>query len=130
MISTGTLFVAGINGVKSYLTGTEFGFAWYYPFSIILLGILCAVPTALFILDAEGRKDITRCSLILHFLSEWAVTAMMGWVFRWYASSLQLLEISMDFVAVYIFVWTSTLWLFRQEDKKINRALKDIQDDE
>lgn len=130
MISTGTLFVIGINGAVSCLTGESFDFPWYYPFSIILLGLLCALPTHFFILDKWGRAEGFVRNLILHWLSLWAVTAAVGWIFQWYSTLEELLVITVEYTVVYIFVWTASLWSLREEDRKINQAIMDIQDEE
>lgn len=130
MITTGTLFITGINGVVSYVRGTEFFFPWYYPLSMILLGFLCALPTSVLILKEWGKHENFVMNLILHYLSIWAITSVIGWVFHWYSSWIQILWITIDYTIVYVFVWATTLWFWRAEDKKINQALKEIQDDE
>lgn len=129
MISTGTLFLIGVQGLVSYLTGADFVFEWYYPFSIILLGILCSLPTTLFIFNGALKKHFAW-NLILHFLSIWVITALIGWVFNWYSLFGQFLSLTVKYILVYIFVWTATLWILRAEDRKINQALRDIQDEE
>lgn len=129
MISTGILFIVGINGLVSHLTGADFIFEWYYPFSIILLGLLCSLPTLLFIFNGVFKKH-SIWNLILHFLSEWLITVVIGWIFNWYATIKELLIITVEEIAVYTFVWVATIWILRMEDKKINQALKDIQDKE
>lgn len=129
MISTGVLFLIGINGLVSYLTGTDFCFEWYYPFSIILLGLLCSPLTWLFILNGVFKKHFIW-NLILHFLSIWVIVVVIGWIFHWYSTLKQILQLSVQAIVVYIFVWVATLWILRTEDKKINQVLKDIQDKE
>lgn len=131
MISTGTLFMTGINGVVSHFTGKEFTFEWYYPFSIILLGIFCSFPTALLILsDNIIKKKSYALNLALHFLSILVVLHAVGYIFKWYSTAKEVLFLSLYCVVVYAFVWAATLWLLREEDKKINQALKNIQDEE
>lgn len=129
MISTGTLFLIGIQGLVSHLTGTPFHFEWYYPFSIILLGLLCSLPTSLFIFNG-ALKNHFIWNLILHFLSTWVIMALIGWIFHWYSTLRELLALTVEDIVVYTFVWAATLWILRTEDKKINRALQDIQDKE
>lgn len=130
MISTGILFIIGINGTRSYLTGSDFDFPWYYPFSIILLALLCALPTSFFILNDWGVHEHFILNLILHYLSIWIITSTIGWIFNWYSSWRQLLEITIEYSAIYLFVWVTTLWFIKVEDKKINQALKAIRDEE
>lgn len=130
MISTGILFIAGIDGVVSFVKGTDFFFPWYYPFSIILLGFLCALPTFLFILKDWGKRVHFIVRLILHYLSVWVITSIIGWGFHWYSDWIQFLKTTIEYTMIYVFVWVTTLWFIRTEDKKINQALKEIQDDE
>lgn len=130
MISTGILFMNGVCGAVSYMKGTEFFFPWYYPFSIILLGCLCTVPTSLFILHDWGKHGHFIVNLILHYLSVGMLTAIIGWIFHWYFSWFELLRVVIEFTAIYVFVWGTTIWLMKVDDKKINQALQEIQDDE
>ena len=129
-ISTGILFIIGINGLISHLMGTNFNFAWYYPFSIIFLGFLCTLPTFLFLLSEWSRQNHFILNLSLHCLSIWAITSIAGWIFHWYSTLEQLLIFTIEYIVVYIFVWGASLLLLRAEDKKINQILTDIQDKE
>lgn len=130
MISTGILFIIGLNGMVEHLTGGTFDFPWYYPFSIILVGFLSALPTFLFILRAWGKQRRFIVNLILHCLSIWAIVAIVGWVCGWYVTLKEFLLLTIGYLAVYIFVWVVSLWALLKEDKKINQALTDIQDEE
>lgn len=129
MISTGILFLIGIQGLISYLSGADFIFEWYYPFSIILLGVLCSLPTLLFIFNGFF-KNHSIWNLILHFLSIWVIAVIIGWIFNWYSTMKEVFTLTVMDIVIYIFVWVASLWVLRAEDKKINQALKDIQDKE
>lgn len=130
MISTGILFIEGINGTALHLMGKEFTFEWYEPFSILLLGVLCALPTMLFILGDCGRRRSFILNLVLHCISIWIITVIVGGIFGWYDTLCKLIIISAEYLAIYIFVWLTSIWFVRIEDRKINQALKDIQDEE
>ena len=130
MISTGILFFTGINGLVSHLMGVDFYFAWYYPLTIIFLGFLCALPTFLFIMSEWSGQKHFLSNVIPHCLSVWAIVSIAGRILKWYSTLRQFLMVTMEYILIYIFVWLASMWLIRAEDKKINRALTDIQDKE
>lgn len=130
MISTGILFIIGINRTINHFTGGNFESLWYYPFSIILVGFLSALPTYLFVLKEWGKQKRFLVNLILHCLSIWVIVAIAGWIFKWYCTWKQLLILAIEYIVIYIFVWVGSWWSFLAEDKKINQALADIQDEE
>ena len=41
-----------------------------------------------------------------------------------------MIPIAIIYVITYGFVWASTIWIFKEDEKKINEAIKDIQDKE
>ena len=130
MISTGILFFTGINGLISHLMGADFYFAWYYPLTIIFLGFLCALPTFLFIMSEWSGQKHFLSNMILHCFSVWAIVSIAGRILKWYSTLKQFLMVTIEYILIYIFVWLASMWLIRAEDKKINRALTDIQDKE
>ena len=54
-ISTAILFLNGINAFIQHFAGNDISLQWYHPVTIVLTGILCALPTVL--LRDEGRWD-------------------------------------------------------------------------
>ena len=66
----------------------------------------------------------------LHCLALYAVIAGAGYLFGWYTDTESFLSVSVIFFLVYTFVWLSSLWLDKQDEKKINRALDAIRDEE
>lgn len=130
MISTGILFIVGIEGFLSHLMGKSFTLEWYDPLSMILTGFLCSLPTWLLILKEDSVKKHFIWTLILHCLALWAIVSIMGWIFHWYSSPREYLFVAIAYFAVYVFVWAATIWIQRSEDNKINEALKNIQDKE
>ena len=53
-----------------------------------------------------------------------------GWLFGWYDDVESLISISIVFLIIYVFVWLSSHWLDKQDEKKINQALDEIRDSE
>lgn len=131
MISTGILFVIGVEGLVSHLTGRNFEIEWYYPFSIILTGVLCSIPSLLLMMWAEeSSKRRFLLQVFLHCLVILAIVSIVGWIFNWYSTLVQYLVVVIAYFVVYVFVWVATIWIHKDEENKINNALKNIQDEE
>ena len=132
MISTGILFGLGIQALIRYLTGdgTEIRMPWYIPLSIVFTGLLCALAS-LFLIEDEGT-DVTheKGRIVLHFISLLIVVSACGWLFGWYVNFMEFAVIVLMYVLIYGFVWAGSLWMAKSDEKKINEAIKDIQDEE
>ena len=130
IISTSILFLNGIIMVVQHLAGNDMTLQWYHPITIVLTGVLCALPTVL-LRDSDqwDRKTFWR-RVPLHCLSLYAVVAGAGWLFGWYNDAESLISISVIFFIIYVFVWLSSHWLDKQDEKKINHALDTIRDTE
>lgn len=129
-ISTSILFLNGINAVIQHLRGTDLVLQWYHPLTIVLVGILCAVPTILLRDSDTWDRKTFLLRVSLHCLALYAVIAGAGYLFGWYIDAESFLSVSVIFFLVYAFVWVSSLWLDKQDEKKINRALDAIRDKE
>ena len=132
MISTAVLFGVGVQTFLQYLLRgkADFTWQWYIPLSIILTGFLCALPTTL-ILDSEGvsgKKVIIRN--LIHFILVGGVVSLCGCLFRWYESLEDYIPILIMYILVYFFVWISTRWLLKADEKKINEAIEQLRDEE
>ena len=130
IISTSILFLNGINMVIQHLAGHDIALQWFHPLSIILTAVLCALPTIL-LRDSDQweRKTFWR-RIPLHCLSLYAVVAGAGWLFGWYDNVESWISVSVIFFIIYVFVWLSSHWLDKQDEKKINHALDTIRDTE
>lgn len=132
LISAAILFGIGIQKLTEKVLGGDsvIVWQWYIPFSIVLTGFLCSLPTLL-LLDQErpGRGEFLF-RLALQFLSTGGVVSLCGYFFGWYDSWRSYLPIAVMYVLIYGFVWAAMLWLNKKDEKKINEALKEIQDRE
>lgn len=132
MISTAILFVMGVQELlEKILEGDDtIVWQWYSPLAIILTGFLCSLPTLL--LRDFGRLSRRRANFVLiaHFISVGALVTLCGYLFGWYSGWQSYLPIIVMYVLIYGFVWAATLWLEKKDEKKINEALKEIQDKE
>ena len=130
VIATGILFLNGINAVIQHFAGNDITLQWYHPITIVLTGVFCALPTALLRDMEQWDRKTLRIRLAVHCLSLYAIVAGAGWLFRWYDDPESFASVSIIFFIVYAFVWLTSHWLDKQDEKKINHALDTIRDDE
>ena len=130
MISTSILFLNGINAVIQHFAGNDIVLQWYHPISIVLIGVLCALPTVLLLDWEQWDKKTLWFRVALHCLALYAAVIGAGWLFQWYTDAEGFIAMSVIFFIIYVFVWLSSHWLDKQDEKKINRALDEIRDRE
>ena len=130
IISTSILFLNGISMVLQHFAGHDIVLQWYHPVSIVLTGILCALPTILLRDSDRWDRKTFWVRVPLHCLALYAAVAGAGWLFRWYDNTESWISVSIVFLVVYVFVWLSSHWLDKQDEKKINHALDAIRDTE
>jgi len=130
IISTSILFLNGINMVIQHFAGNDLTLQWYHPVTIVLTGILCALPTILLRDSDRWDRKTFWFRASLHCLLLYAVILGAGWVFGWYDDVKSLISISVIFFIIYAFVWLSSHWLDKQDEKMINHALDTIRDPE
>ena len=130
VISTSILFLNGINAVFQHFAGNDIVLQWYHPISIVLTGVFCSLPTV-FLLDWDqwDRKRLWP-RVALHGLALYAAVTAAGWLFKWYMDMEGFISLSIIFFVIYAFVWLSSHWLDKQDEKKINQALDEIRDRE
>ena len=129
-IATAILFLNGINAVIQHFAGNDITLQWYHPITIVLTGVLCALPTVLLQGFDQWDRKTFRIRVSLHCLSLYAIVTGADWLFGWYNDLESFLSVSIIFFIVYAFVWLSSHWLDKQDEKKINHALDAIRDDE
>ena len=130
VISTAILFLNGINAVIQHFAGNDIILQWYHPLTIVLTGVFCALPTVLLRDMDQWNKKTFWIRVSLHCLLLYAIVIGAGWLFGWYIDRDSFISVSVIFFIVYAFVWLSSHWLDKQDEKKINHALDEIRDDE
>ena len=130
IISTSILFLNGINMVLQHFAGRDLTLRWYHPVTIVLTGVLCALPTVLLRDSDRWDRKTFWTRVPLHCLALYAVVAGAGYLFRWYDNVESWISVSVIFFVIYVFVWLSSHWLDKQDEKKINHALEAIRDRE
>ena len=131
MISTGVLFVLGVQAMINALLYQDMQIVWdwYTPFTILFTGFLCSIPTVIFVDDGEKAFGFSL-KVVIHFLALFAVVSLCGKLFGWYSSLKGYICIILMYILIYFFVWVATYWLLKNDDNKINKALKELQDEE
>lgn len=132
MVSTAILFWIGIQALISHFVfGSEWlTLKWYIPLSICLAGFLCSLPSyILFDLDRLERSAV-RIRFVLHFILVGGIVNLCSFIFAWYNTPLDFLILWLVYIIIYVFVWAVTAWFTKENEKKINEAIKHIQDTE
>ena len=133
MISTAILFGLGIEELIEYISSADelMRWQWYIPLSIIFTGFLCALASLVLVDEDSSLKQVNmKLKIFVHFIALFAVVSGCGYIFNWYSGIRQLIPITIIYVLTYGFVWASTMWIFKTDEKKINEAIKDIRDEE
>ena len=133
MISTAIWFGLGIEQLIEYLSGTDAIMIcpWYMPLSVIFTGFLCALATLLLVDGDNSVRTVNmKVRIALHFIALSVVVSLCGFVFGWYSSLGQFISVAAIYVLTYVFVWISTMWIYKTDEKKINEAITDIRDEE
>ncbi|MBP5195168.1 MAG: DUF3021 family protein [Lachnospiraceae bacterium] len=133
MISTAILFGLGIEELIEYISLSDewINWQWYIPLSVIFTGFLCALASLVLVDEDSSLKKINmKVRIFIHFIALFVVVGGCGFVFNWYNGIRQLIPIAIIYVLTYVFVWATTIWIFKEDEKKINEAIKDIQDND
>lgn len=129
LISFGILLGVGIEGIVFTLLGESFVMEWHFPISVIVTSVLCSVPTLVLVKEYNEKRIYYICSVI-HAVLLFVIVAIMGYLFRWYASMEFLMPVFWIYVLVHIFVRGGLWFLAKKDETKINQALKDYSDKE
>lgn len=109
---------------------SEIALCWYHPISILLAGFCGALPSLLWVNFEirKGARFIRR--LLLHAALVYIVIIAIGKFFLWYDDLASFLFVTISFLVIYACVWLATVWMTKQDDKRINAMLRKIQDSE
>ncbi|MCR5399717.1 MAG: DUF3021 domain-containing protein [Lachnospiraceae bacterium] len=132
MISSAILFGMGIRTGVLYLVRGEYliRWEWYIPLSIILSGLLCALASLVLYSDKDDDRQGEAIRIGLHFILVLGIVSLCGYLFGWYGDLFGYLIVLVMYVIIYAFVWASTVWMLKSDEKKINKAIDEIRDDE
>lgn len=129
-ISTGILLGIGLEGFFAERQGYEFALGWEDLLMIVVTGLICAIPSLIWLTEEEMTRGQFIIRLIGHCLLLYGIVAGIGYVAHWYGDPQEFALVSVIYFLVYLFVWLVSYWNGWRNQKRINRALKDIQDQE
>lgn len=131
MISTAVLFGMGIETAIMFLVAGQYmiEWQWYIPLSVVLVGFLCALAS-LVLYDETDNESHQRLRVVIHFILVLGIVSLFGYLFDWYSDLTGYLIIAIMYVIIYTFVWISTSWMLKADEKKINDAIDRIRDEE
>ncbi len=132
MISTAILFGMGVRTAILFAAAGEYmiNWQWYIPLSIIAVGFLCSLASLLLYDDSAVSKVDFRFRKCLHCILVFAIVSLSGYFFDWYSTFDEYLLIVIMYIIIYAFVWISTIWMLKADEKKINDAISEIRDEE
>lgn len=133
MISTAILFAIGAQSlILHFKEGSQaIEWQWYIPMTIVLAGFLCALPTYIIFAICESASSIKIViGLIVHFLLVGGIVSLCGFLFGWYSSWDGYFPILVMYVLIYLFVWSATVWIGKNDEKKINSVIGMFKDKE
>ena len=132
MISTGILFAMGIRAVVLYFLKGEYmvNWQWYIPISIVIAGFLCALASLILYWEDEKNKANAYAAKGIHFVLVCGIVSLCGYIFRWYTNLREYLFIALLYVIIYVCVWVYSIWMFKNDEKMINKAIDEIRDED
>lgn len=130
IISTGILFLIGIEGFFSFLQGEPIYLSWYQPLAIILTGFLCSLTIRILPFDRELSKGKWMIYITVHFLINLMIVLLMGYLAKWYSDYSGFFIVLSFYIIIYACVWAGMFWFAKYEERIINQALVQIHDEE
>lgn len=129
-ISTGTVLGIGLEGYFVERQGFEFALGWEDLIIIVVTGLICAIPSLIWLTEEELTRKQFIIRLIVHCLLLYGMVSGIGYVAHWYRGPVEFAFVSVIYFLVYLFVWLVSYWSGWRNQEQINQALKEIQDKE
>lgn len=129
-ISTGTVLGIGLEGYFVERQGFEFALGWEDLIIIVVTGLICAIPSLIWLTEEELTRKQFIIRLIVHCLLLYGMVSGIGYVAHWYRGPVEFAFVSVIYFLVYLFVWLVSYWVGWRNQEQINQALKEIQDKE
>lgn len=130
MIVFGIIVGISVQSVIWHLRGKSFMLDWYQIPSLLLTGVVCALPSILLIISVEWPRKKYILMIICHCILLYVIVLSLGWLFKWFDTISGATAITIEYFVVYAFVWLVTKWMGWLDQKNINEVLNNIRDDE
>lgn len=121
--------ILGLETLISFLINGGSSLAWHFPLSILLGSILSALPTLL-LYNKDDEWDFSFKRIALHFILTLLIVTLLGYVLRWYTTVKGFFIVEFLFIIVYLLVWAFAFFIFKTDEKNINKALEKLRDEE
>lgn len=113
--------------VGHYVNGTQvYEIRWYLPVSILVTAVLCSLPSLLL----SGDRELIVRDYLLHYGSIGLIVMISGALYGWYGTVFEASMMAITYTIIYGAVWLMMAWLTKREEKAINQALREIQDED
>lgn len=123
-----------LESVINYFLGMKMVFSWYIPLSMVIVSVLCSLPTALlfWVQENAGKRQTVLLKLApgIHFVLLALIVMGSGYLFQWYTSTKYFFATLLSYVIIYALVWIVTLSAIKKDERRINEALKKVRDEE
>ena len=133
MVSFMVLCYISVLGLLAF-RGTDTGFPWYIPGSIVLASFFCSLVTVFLLYPAAENRDESKARyyvrLVTHFILLYGLIMGFGYIFYWYRGTFGFILTSVIYAVIYAGSWIITLLIFKRDEKLISGALDKIRDEE
>lgn len=126
VITVGVLFVTSISEILDHGFSLEYTFSASYPWTVMLTGVLGALPSLLFYFKKEPTRKQFLIRIIIHFILIVMLILTEGKLVGWYSNLVEGLSIFASILAIYVLVWFITYRANKNTAKNINKALQNL----
>lgn len=130
IISFFILMVLVIGEIVGFIAGETTDIPWYIPGSIVLISFLASLPSLIFFIRSAANRKVYRVLILLHYLMLFVIVSGGGWLFGWYTTGGGFINLIIAYTVIYGLVWQCMGLMNKHDEKVINEALKDMQDEE
>lgn len=127
IITVGVLFCTSVSNL---LVVADYSYPPEYPWTVMLTGVVGAIPTFLFYFKKEPTKKQFYLRAVIHFIIMSTAVMCLGAWLKWYDNFIEALIIFGMIFAVYVFVWFFSYLSNYSVADKINSALEEINDND
>ena len=131
LVSFLTLSSLAVRVVIYFVQNKEFFMleSWQVP-AVILLGLLTAISTTCLLFTKDTERVRWNARIACHFVICGILVMVFGRLFGWYEGISGAVTMFVNYVIVYALVWIGNYFLIKKDERQINKALKDIRDEE
>lgn len=126
VITVAVLLVTSISEIIDHGFSFDYTFSTSYPWTIILTGVLGALPSFLFYFKKEPTRKQFLIRTIIHFVLIVALILTEGKLVGWYSDLGEGLSSFVAILAIYVLVWLATYLTGKNTAKGINKALQNF----